>query len=473
MQKQTLVMTPQLQQAIRLLQLSRLELTEIVRQEMLENPVLDEYAPPDNESEFSIDQPEDPDAFTGNNSDREDEINTLSIPKDLGEWESYLESSQSLPYQAREERERPAFEAMVTTPDTLQDHLMWQLQMTRLDENEARAGEAIIGNLNENGYLETPLEEILAPLGPEVEAAGTKVLDVIQGFDPAGVGARDLVECLLIQIGILNLNGSFVETLVREHLDLVAKGDVDSIVRHTGVPKVEVLTTMDLLRELEPKPGRPFGGTESIYVTPDVFLFKMGDEWIIDLNDDGLPKLRINGFYRELLKHGSSMKAEDREFLKEKINSASWLIKSIDQRQRTIYRVTKSILEKQMDFFEKGIRFLKPMVLRDVADDIGVHESTVSRVTTQKYLHCPHGLFELKFFFNPGIQTASGDMMASESVRAKIRDLIGAEDPGRPLSDQAISQMLRLEGVDIARRTVAKYRESMKILPSSRRKKVT
>ena len=472
-QQQQLVMTPQLQQAIRLLQLSRLELTEIVRQEILENPVLDEYAPPEGEAEFSIDQPEDPSAPAESNSDREDEINTLSIPKDLGEWESYLEASQSLPYQAREEQERPAFEAMITSPDTLQEHLMWQLQMTRLTDVEARAGETIIGNLDDNGYLETPLEEILHPLGPDIEAAGPRVLEVIQQFDPPGVGARDLVECLLIQIRMLGLEDSLLDVLVRKHLDYVAKGDVDAIVRQTDVSRGDVLHAMDLLRELEPKPGRPFGGTESIYVTPDAFLFKMGDEWTIMLNDDGMPKLRINGFYRELLKHGSAMKAEDREFLLEKIRSASWLIKSIDQRQRTIYRVTKSILEKQLDFFERGIRFLKPMVLRDVADDIGVHESTVSRVTTHKYLHCPHGLFELKFFFNPGIQTLSGEMMASESVRAKIRDIIGAEDNGKPLSDQAISQMLGLEGIDIARRTVAKYRESMKILPSSRRKKIT
>lgn len=472
-QQQQLVMTPQLQQAIRLLQLSRLELSEIVQQELLENPVLDEYAPPENETEFSIDQPEDPNAPAQSNSDREDEINTLSIPKDIAEWESYLESSQSLPYQAREEQERPSFEAMITRPDTLQEHLMWQLRMTRLTEEEMTAGQAIIGNLDDNGYLETPLEEILHPLGPDIEAVGPNVLRVIQEFDPPGAGARDLVECLLIQIRFLELEGSLVEKIIREHLHDVARGDVDTIVRQMEVSRSEVLKALDLLKELEPKPGRPFGGTESIYVTPDAFLFKMGDEWTIMLNDDGMPKLRINGYYRELLKHGSSMKAEDREFLLEKIRSASWLIKSIDQRQRTIYRVTKSILEKQLDFFERGIRHLKPMVLRDVADDIGVHESTVSRVTTHKYLHCPHGLFELKFFFNPGIQTLSGEMMASESVRAKIRDLIGAEDTAKPLSDQAISQMLRLEGVDIARRTVAKYRESMKILPSSRRKKIS
>jgi RNA polymerase sigma-54 factor len=269
------------------------------------------------------------------------------------------------------------------------------------------------------------------------------------------------------------MEGSLVEEVILEHLDQVARGDVDRIVRETGATRSEVLEAVEFLKELEPKPGRPFGGSESIYVTPDAYLFKMGGEWTITLNDDGMPKLRINSFYRELLRHGAKMKPEEKEFLLEKIRSASWLIKSIDQRQRTIYRVTKSILEKQLNFFERGVRYLKPMVLRDVADDIGVHESTVSRVTSQKYLHCPQGLFELKYFFNPGIQTLSGEMLASESVRAKIRDIISAEDNGKPLSDQAISEMLRLEGIDIARRTVAKYREAMKILPSSRRKKLT
>jgi RNA polymerase sigma-54 factor len=267
------------------------------------------------------------------------------------------------------------------------------------------------------------------------------------------------------------MEGSLVEEIILHHLELVARGDVDKLVRETGAARSEVLQAVELLKEFEPKPGRPFGGSESVYVTPDAYLFKMGGEWTITLNDDGMPKLRINSFYRDLMKHGAKMKPEEKEFLLEKIRSASWLIKSIDQRQKTIYRVTKSILEKQMNFFEQGIRYLKPMVLRDVADDIGVHESTVSRVTTQKYLHCPQGLFELKYFFNPGIRTLHGEI-ASESVRAKIRDIIGAENNGKPLSDQAISEMLRLEGIDIARRTVAKYREGMKILPSSRRKKL-
>ncbi len=473
-QTQQLVMTPQLQQAIRLLQLSRMELVEIVRQEVLENPLLDEYASPESESEVSLDQPDENTEETApDKSDREEEINVLSIPSDVAEWESYLDSGQNLPYQGRDYQEQPSFEAMVTAPTTLREHLLWQLRMSRLSDLQLVAGEAIIGNLNDDGYLPNPLEEILASYGDNVVSAGLEALGVIQDFDPPGVAARDLVECILIQVRQLHLSGTLVEEIVQDHLDDVAKGDFERIAKAKGVPGSEVARAVDLLKELEPKPGRPFGNSEAIYVTPDVFLMKMGDEWIIMLNDDGLPKLRINSYYRELLKHGSTMSQEDREFLLEKIRSAAWLIKSIDQRQRTIYRVTRSILEKQSDFFEKGIRFLKPMILRDVADDIGVHESTVSRITTHKYLHCPQGLFELKFFFNPGIQTLSGEMLASESVRAKIRDVVKTENPVKPMSDQGISEMLRLEGIDIARRTVAKYRESMNILPSSRRKKTS
>jgi len=469
-QTQQLVMTPQLQQAIRLLQLSRMELVEIVRQEMLDNPVLDEYAPPESETEISMDQTDGEEVQTGS-PDREEEINVLSIPSNISEWESYLDSGQNLPYQGRDDQDQAPFESMITSPTTLREHLLWQLRMTRLSEPEFIAGEAIIGNLNDDGYFLGTLEEILSPYGDEVVSAGPEALKIIQEFDPAGVAAQDLAECILIQIRQLGLDDTLIAEIASDHLDDIAKGDVDRIAKEKGVPRSDIMQAVGVIRELEPKPGRPFGSTDSIYVTPDVFLFKMGDEWMITLNDDGLPKLRINSYYRELLKHGSTMTQEEREFLLEKIRSASWLIKSIDQRQRTIYRVTNSILEKQRDFFDRGIKYLKPMVLRDVADDIGVHESTVSRITTQKYLHCPQGLFELKFFFNPGIQTLSGEMLASESVRAKIRDIVSAEDTARPMSDQAISEMLRLEGIDIARRTVAKYRESMKIHPSSRRKK--
>lgn len=470
-QTQQLVMTPQLQQAIKLLQLSRLELAEMVCQEILENPALDETAPPESPNDISLDQQdvstEEP---ARKEPEREEEINILSIPDNLKEWEAYLDSGQNLPYHVREEQERPSFEGLISRPDTLQEHLLWQLRMSKLSPEEFKAGSLIIGNLDENGYLRMDLDEALAPLGDNVLSVGEKMLNLVQQLDPPGVAARDLRECLLLQVRQLGIEGSLTELLIAEHLEDLGKGNLSGIARELDVSMEDILSAQGILHGLEPKPGRPFGGSAPVYVTPDAHLFKMDDEWIILLNDDGMPKLRINSYYRELLKRGSKLPEKDRAFLLEKVRSAAWLIKSIDQRQRTIYRVVKSILGKQMGFFERGVKYLRPMVLRDVADDIGVHESTVSRVTTQKYLHCPEGLFELKYFFNPGIRTVSGEFLASESVRAKIRDIIKAENHGRPVSDQAISDMLKLEGIDIARRTVAKYRENMGILPSSRRK---
>jgi len=470
-QTQQLVMTPQLQQAIKLLQLSRLELGEMVRQEMLENPALDETASPESPNDISLDQPDSASEETvRKETDREEEINVLSIPDNVAEWEAYLDSGQNLPYYVREEQEQPSFEAMVTRPDTLREHLIWQLQMMKLNAAEFQAGETIIGNLDEDGYLRLPLDEVLGGINDEVMAVGEKMLERVQQLDPPGVAARDLAECLRIQVTQFGIENEILNTLINNHLEDLGKRDFDRVARELEIPKEEILQIYNIIRGLEPKPGRPFGGSEPVYITPDVYLFKMGDEWIISLNDDGMPKLRINSYYRELLQKGSKLPAKDKEFLLEKIRSAAWLIKSIDQRQRTIYRVVKSILEKQKGFFERGVKYMHPLVLRDVAEDIGVHESTVSRVTTQKYLNCPHGLFELKYFFNPGIQTVGGEMLASESVRAKIKDIIKAEDVSKPLSDQAISDMLMLEGIDIARRTVAKYRESMSILPSSKRK---
>jgi RNA polymerase sigma-54 factor len=477
-QTQQLVMTPQLQQAIRLLQLSRLELLETVRAELLENPVLEEEAEPEDGSTVSLEQHGSPDAGPVEaSSDREEEVGVIDLPEDISAWSRYLDSGQTPPADLPEDVERPSFEATATRPISLQEHLAWQLRMSDIPIGEMRIGETLIGNIDDDGYLRGTVEEILAPGEPDAAdpallAAGRRILARIQQFDPPGAGARDLVECLLIQLGQLGLGEGLAVRLVQERLEDISRGDLPRLARTMREPLAEVEKAVAVIRSLEPKPGRPFGNESPSYVTPDVFLAKVGGEWTILLNDEGLPRLGVSSYYRELVRGGDRLNPEAREFLQEKIRSASWLIKSIDQRQRTIYKVARSILEQQRDFFEKGEQHLRPMVLRDVAGDIGVHESTVSRVTTRKYLYCPHGLFELKYFFNPGIAAGNGEMLASESVRAKIREIVKAEPYGRPFSDQAIAQMLKGDGgIDIARRTVAKYREAIGIPTSAARRR--
>ncbi len=494
-QTQALVMTPQLQMAIRLLQLSRLDLLEEVRQELEDNPVLEETAAPQEAETVSLEAPEEgpeegvqdgparergeaeqePYLPPPGTSDHTQEVGLRDLPEDLGSWREYLDSGQAPPSDFPEEVERPSFEASATRAESLQEHLAWQLRMSDLSPAEMEVGESVIGNLDEDGYLRAPLEEVLrpGPGGEELLETGRKVLSRIQELDPPGVGARDLAECLTIQLAQLGHGpDSLPARLVARHLDDLGRGDLAHAARALGAPLAEVEAAARVVRALEPKPGRPFGGETSSYVTPDVFITKVSGEWTITLNEEGIPRLGVSSFYRELVRGGKSLAPEAREFLQERFRSANWLIKSIDQRQRTIYKVARSILDQQRDFFDKGVQHLRPLVLRDVAEDIGVHESTVSRVTTQKYLSCPHGLFELKYFFNPGISTSSGEMLASESVRAKIRDFIRDEKPDDPLSDQAIAEMLRAgAGIDIARRTVAKYREAMGIPTSGQRKK--
>jgi RNA polymerase sigma-54 factor len=299
------------------------------------------------------------------------------------------------------------------------------------------------------------------------------VLREIQQFDPVGVAARDLRECLLLQIDALCLDEPLVRTLVADHVDALQKRDFRGIARALGVTIEEVAVASRVVGRLEPRPGRPFGGEEAIYIIPDIYVHRIGDELHVVLNEDGLPKLRINQLYRDVLARGAEGVAKDtRDYVQDKVRSALWLIKSIHQRQRTIYKVMQSIIKNQREFFERGVQYLKPLNLRDVADDIGMHESTVSRVTTNKYAHTPQGIFELKFFFNSSINRVEGDAIASESVKEKIRRIIQAEDPRRPLSDQRIAEMLRTANIDIARRTVTKYREAMNILSSTKRRRV-
>jgi RNA polymerase sigma-54 factor len=323
--------------------------------------------------------------------------------------------------------------------------------------------------LDEDGYLDCPLEEIAESTGQPMEKV-EESLGIIQNFDPIGVASRDMRECLLIQARFQNLGGTIVEKLIMDHLGELEDRKYDQIAKKLSVPVQEVLAAVSILQGLEPKPGRSYSEDETIYITPDIYVFKVGDDYEIVQNEDGLPKLRINPYYKEILRSKDSVSENAKTYIQEKLRSAAWLIKSIHQRQRTIYRVTESIVRFQRNFLDNGITGLKPLVLRDVAEDIQMHESTVSRVTTNKYVYTPQGVFELKYFFNSSIRSVDGDAIASESVKEQIRNIIKAEKKRKPYSDQEISEILWKMNTRVARRTVAKYRELMGILPSRKRR---
>ncbi len=474
---QQLVMTPQLQQAIKLLQLSRLELVNMVSQELQENPVLDDVIEGDDELPTEVrketervDEPAPASEATPEASESREATDAEKIA-DI-DWQNYMDAyPQTGMGVQRDGEDRPSLEATLTRRPSLADHLAWQLQMAGVEDAQKRAGAWIIGNLDDDGYLKATTEEIVRQSGEsaeDIEAA----LALIQGFDPTGVASRDLRACLLRQLRALGVKEGLAFDVVDAHLDALQKRDFRKIAKALGVGLDEVAEAARLIARLEPRPGRAYGGDDPIYITPDIYVYKIGDEFHIQLNEDGLPKLRINSLYRDVLAKDASVAKDTRDYVHDKVRSAMWLIKSIHQRQRTIYKVMQSILKHQRDFFEKGIAHLKPLNLRDVAEDIEMHESTVSRVTTNKYAHTPQGIFELKFFFNSSINRVDGDAIASESVKEKIRKIISAEDGRRPLSDQRIAEMLRKSNIDIARRTVTKYREAMNILSSTKRRQV-
>jgi RNA polymerase sigma-54 factor len=479
---QQLVMTPQLQQAIKLLQLNRLELVTVVQQELEENPVLEEAmegdeepATGDGESLEASDAPAEapPEPTGGEAGDPAGDAEPTDAEKiaDI-DWQNYMETyPQTGMRESREDDDRPSIEANLTRRPTLGEHLNWQLKLLSFPLEEGVAAEFIIGNLDERGYLAATVEEMARQAGVS-EAVMERALVRIQDLDPPGVAARDLRECMKIQIRAVGIDDPIVHRIVDECLDVLVKRDFRSVARHLGVAVEDVATAAKVIGTLEPRPGRAFGGDEPIYIVPDIYVYKVGDDLHIVLNDDGLPRLRISSLYRDVMARGSGMPKDTKAYVHDKVRSALWLIKSIHQRQRTIYKVMQSIIKYQRDFFDRGISHLKPLNLRDVADDIEMHESTVSRVTTNKYVHCPQGIFELKYFFNSGINRVSGDAVASESVKDRIGRLIRNEDPHRPLSDQRIAEMLKVANIDIARRTVTKYRESLNLLSSTKRREV-
>jgi RNA polymerase sigma-54 factor len=347
---------------------------------------------------------------------------------------------------------------------------MWQLNMSSFEDLQKEIGTNIIGNLNGDGYLKSSLEEIAQSTGHTPDEV-LQALKLIQQFDPVGIAARDTRECLLIQARLQNLGGSIVEKIILEHMNNLENKKYELIARSLSIPLQEVLSAISIITHFEPKPGRRYSDDETIYISPDIYVFKVGDDYEIVLNEDGLPRLKINSYYRSILSNKNAVTDGTKQYIQDKLKAAAWLIKSIHQRQRTIYRVTKSIVHFQRKFFDKGVVHLKPLVLRDVAEDIQMHESTVSRVTTNKYVHTPQGVFELKYFFDSSINSMVGDSVASESVKEHIKNIVKSENKFKPCSDQDIANYLKNFNIMVARRTVAKYRETLGILPSRKRKK--
>jgi RNA polymerase sigma-54 factor len=473
---QQLIMTPQLQQAIKLLQVSRLELIDVINQEMEENPLLEEAAPDDYATSDNITEADDVKTQDGEEfkaADHTVELTGEGDGREEFDWDNYLEDygSMGVTYERRD-GEAPAWDNILTAKQSLTDHLMWQLKLSPLAEKEMAVGEQIICNLDQNGYLVATPEDIICQTGVD-ETFVEQVLKKIQEFDPPGVAARDLKECLLIQARVLGVSSPVIEAIIRDHLKELELKNYSQIARRLKVPLADVLLAVSVITNMDPKPGSLYNEERIESVIPDVYVFKMGDEYKILLNDDGLPRLRISNFYKEIMAglSGDSRTTDNKKYIKERVQAATWLIKSIQQRQNTIYKVAESILKYQRDFFDRGINFLKPLVLRDIAEDVEMHESTISRVVANKYMHTPRGIFVMKYFFSSSINTTAGETIASKSVKEDIKKIISEEDPAKPYNDSEIVEMLAKSGVSIARRTVAKYREMMGILPSSRRKK--
>jgi len=466
---QKLILTPQLQQSIKLLQLPLLELTQDINQELMNNPLLEEgiekgpeehnessgtseeekFVEPSNEIETPLEKLF---GFTSDNYFEERE----SDGRDLGYFSDGAEEMTS------------PFERNRGTTD-LYEHLLWQLRLSTIPEAVGHAAEIIINNINNDGYLRASTEEITTMANGDLETA-EEAIKFIQGLDPSGVGARDLQECLLLQLGPLNLQGTLVETIIREGFSELENKKYKQLAAKLKTSVEDILEAIKIIEGLEPRPGRNYSSDEPVHIIPDVYVEESEGKFIINLNDEGIPKLRLSNYYRKLLSNKKALGPEEKQFLEDKLRSAIWLLRSLDQRNKTIYKVTESILKFQEDFFRKGRTYLKPLNLRDVAEDLGMHESTISRVTSNKYIQCPQGLLIFRFFFSNAVPTARGNM-SSSTVKDLIRQITSEEDPQHPLNDQKIVEILKSKGISIARRTAAKYREELKILSHMKRKK--
>ncbi len=464
-QAQSLMMTPQLQQAIKLLTMTRQEMTSMIADEMVENPTLEEITPstPTENSDLSDD---------GANFNESSEFKK----GDDFDWQQYVESynnTSSTPSVVikKSADEIPDYENIISKGLTLPEHLTWQLRMQDLTDDKWIFAESIINNINDDGYLSLPFEELLSQTKlSRVEASS--VLSTVQQLDPIGCATENLADCLLVQATFDRVRSRLVESIIKNHLEDIRNNNINKIEKELKASVDAINSAISIIKEFHPRPGRLVSSDYTEYIIPDIYIFEVAGKFVVKVNEDDIPRLKISSIYREMLTKGSEANGEAREYVKNKIQSAMWLIKSIQTRQKTIEKVASAIVEKQQDFFKKGSAFLKPMVLRHIASEIGMHESTISRVTTNKYMHTPIGIFELKYFFGTGLGGKDGSVdISGEVLKLKIKALIDNEDSKRPLSDQKIVNLLDSEGIKIARRTVSKYRELLDILSSSKRKK--
>lgn len=455
-QTQKLVITPELRLAIKILQFSAVELAEYVDEQLVENPVLEvEEADSDVESVPAADDKELHDAG---------EVNF--------DWEQYFQDAGEIRNERIKDRdaENWGYDSLIPQVSTLHDHLTFQLALLELNKEEKNVAEFLIGNIDDNGYLNSSVKEAAVQCGTRQDTV-EKVLELIQSFDPPGVGARDIKECLLIQCVQRGLENELLNIIINNYLNEVAEGKIMKVAKHLGVSLTELQETIDFLRLLEPKPGRRFAkNDETRYIIPDILVEKVGSEYVILVNDITIPRLSINSYYREILK-GNQQDREGQKYLESKMNSAVWLVKSIEQRRLTLYKVARCIVDFQTEFLDKGIKSLRPLTMKQVAEQLGIHESTVSRATAGKYMQTPRGIFELKFFFSSGVSNVQGDSTSAEAVKKMIKELIDNEDPKKPFSDQKISAKLQELGVEVSRRTIAKYRDEMGVLSTTKRKR--
>lgn len=446
-QNQKLIMTPELRQAIKILQLSSLELAEYVNQAILENPLI----------EFKEEEPAQP------QEKQETEI----------DWSEYMREMRDVPDRSRFKEVKPevTFENMVTKGISLHEYLLSQIGVLTLSPGNKKIAYYLIGNIDSTGYLAVTLEQCQKDLNV-TKAEAEFVLDLIHNLDPAGIGARDLRECLLIQLNRKGLHNPDLHKLIDKHLINIGAGRLNRVAQDMNIPIGKVQELADIIKTLNPKPGASFGGSDSIrYIVPDVIVERIDGEYVILVNDNHTPRLTINKTYSSILNNIGKADDVTRSFVENKLNQAVWLIRSIEQRRTTIYQVTETLVKMQREFFDCGIKKLKPMILKQIAEQISVHESTVSRATSNKYIQTPHGIFEYKFFFTSGFNTIRGDCTSSESIKKLLQEIVQAEDARKPLSDQKVANLMKDKGIDIARRTVTKYREELNIPNTGQRRR--